>query len=394
MKILLVTPSFYPRVGGLEKYTFNIVLRLTKNYGEEVMVVTTNALKQRECGTGVEELNINHNVIRIYRLPSILRVYSASLDYSWLRTIKDIILKERPDVLNAHMPVPCLSDLAIYLAKKYKIPSILTYHNDVTGETFFKRFIAKSYYVLMGYRTLHIADIIITTSKIYAYKSPYLNRFLNKIRIIPPGIDKKYFRVYCSKEIKYRLGFPQNYNIILFVGRLDKYAKFKGLDYLLMAFKLVHQLNRKTLLLIVGEGDYRHYYELLSQKLRLKEKVRFEGFVEENLLPYYYACSDLVVLPSFNEAEGFGMVLLEAQAAGTPVIGTYAGGIPAAIKCGLIIPPRRPIILAKSILNMLDNIKLWKTKAQKIRRIIAKEYSWETIARKTYNIFCEVSKKC
>src|SRR3989344_6531410 len=175
-KIMVVTPYFYPKIGGLENYAFNISKGLQK-YGWEVVVITSN----HESNTYKEEVIEG---MKIYRLPRQFKLSNTPISFKWKNQIKDIIKKEKPSVINTHSPVPFIADIVSRVANKLNIPFILTYHNDLVKDNAFLNLIAKAYYWILGNKTLDLSDKIIATSKYYADISPYLKKRKNKIEIV------------------------------------------------------------------------------------------------------------------------------------------------------------------------------------------------------------------
>ena len=120
MKILLITAHFPPSLGGVENYAFNIALGLKQICNDEVVVIisSTNDNKQ-----SIE----NYFGIKVFRLPVIVRISNTPINPLWYFSIKKIIRDEKPDIINAHMPVMFMGDIAAFLSGK--IPFVLTYHS-------------------------------------------------------------------------------------------------------------------------------------------------------------------------------------------------------------------------------------------------------------------------
>jgi glycosyltransferase involved in cell wall biosynthesis len=106
----------------------------------------------------------------------------------------------------------------------------------------------------------------------------------------------------------------------LFVGALTRWHTYKGLDVLIRAVSLLKAESFRVRLLIVGGGELVSKYIQLSVNLRIRDQVVFAGDVSDEDLPTYYAASDSLVLPSTDRCEGFGLVILEANATGKPLV--------------------------------------------------------------------------
>jgi glycosyltransferase involved in cell wall biosynthesis len=177
--------------------------------------------------------------------------------------------------------------------------------------------------------------------------------------------------------LRRKLGLPEQGFLILTVRRL---IARMGLENLIDAMKTVHEKDPDAHLLIGGQG-----YLLRSLKERvsrrgLGDRVRLLGYVDDELLPEYYAASDLFVLPTLS-LEGFGMVTLEALACGTPVLGSDAGATPEILRDldpGLILEETEPESLGRAILRQREAARNTKLQA-KCRSYVEENYSWEKV---------------
>lgn len=373
MKLMIVTPAFHPGKGGVQKYVYELSIELIKSYKIDIVIICP----WKKWFTK----KVIFENMKIYYMPYIFKISSTPINPFWYGKIESLIDKEKPDIINGHMPVPYIADIAARIAHKKNIPFILTYHNDLTGYNPIIRFLSKCYYKFLGNRTMGIPTIIIATSEYYASLSHYLKKYFDKLEIVSPGVDINRFHML---EYSYKKG-----NTILFVGRLDKESQHKGLNYLLDALKIVLNMLPELKLIVVGNGNYINHYKKLVLSIGLMDSVIFTGFLEDGELSSYYNKSDVLVLPSYNMAEGFGMVLIEAQACGTPVIGTNVGGIPYAIndgETGLIVPHSDPQSIANAILKILVNENIKKEMGMKGYERVRKEFTWKNSAGKMFKI--------
>lgn len=204
-------------------------------------------------------------------------------------------------------------------------------------------------------------------------------------RHIPLGIDLERFKTEADKEkIRKKLGLNLKNFIVVTVGRL---TPEKDIPTLLQAARIVSSKSGKVSFLIVGEGSEEEKIRNLTKKSTLENMVIMAGGVSDEQLPFYYAASDLFVLTETRQAFSGGIVFLEAQACGLPVISTSVGGIPESIgDCGILIPPRKPSILAEKILEVMNNKTLREELIAKgLERV--KRYDWNKLIleyEKTY----------
>ena len=147
----------------------------------------------------------------------------------------------------------------------------------------------------------------------------------NQIALIPGGVDPHAFMPLEDRRLaKAALNLPGDRTILFTVRNL---VPRMGLDNLLRAVEMLNNAGRELMLIIGGEGPLYEQLQADIRRKRLGDVVRLIGFVSESQLGQYYQAADLVVIPSF-QLEGFGLVIVEALACGTPVLGTPVGAIP------------------------------------------------------------------
>ncbi|MFZ4663195.1 MAG: glycosyltransferase [Caldilineaceae bacterium] len=221
-----------------------------------------------------------------------------------------------------------------------------------------------------------------------------------KIRVIPPGVDLGRFRPIDKKAAKTKVGIPCGDGNILFVGRIEP---LKGVDTLLRAMSILQERHpeaiRHTCLAIVGGDPWRDGLDTemarlqqLRTDLGIHDLVTFLGAKDQDILPYYYAAAEVVVMPSHYES--FGMVALEAMAMGTPVIASEVGGLAHLIQPGVTgfhVPSRDPEALAARLLVLLTDKELRQKFGQQARAH-AKQYSWEAITARMVDVYGEVTE--
>ena len=275
----------------------------------------------------------------------------------------------RFDVIHAHYAVP-QGLLGVLLKKIKKRPLVVTLHgSDVTvlGRNPLTR-------PLVAY-VLKEADRVITVSDYLRKEALRIGGSGEKVRVIHGGVSP-------GKRPRKEAG---DKNTVLFIGAL---VKQKGADVLVEAFKRVME-KHKAELLIVGDGPERESLERLCRGLGVA--AEFSGYVEDT--EEVLRKSSVLVLPS--REEGFGLVLLEAMAAGVPVVATRVGGIPEIIadgENGLLVDREDPEALAEAISRILADPELR-------RRLVAKgfetltRFSWEKMADEVDDVYRELAEK-
>lgn len=383
---MVVIPYFYPRIGGLENYAYELCKILKNKYNVDIVVVCSNW----DSNTYKEEMI---DKIKIYRIPYLFKLSSTPINSSWYGVLNKIIDVEKPDIINGHLPVPYIADIAARVAHKRNIPFILTYQNDLTGYNLSVKVASRLYYRIYGFKTLEYSNVIIASNQHYVNNSKYLKNYIKKIKVVHPGIDTNKYHPMQSSEIRAKYDLKDE-KIILFVGQLNKESQHKGLDFLLQSIPIINKkINSK--LIVVGTGNYSEHYKTRANDLNISNNVIFSGFVDGNDLVKYYNEADVLVLPSYNDAEGFGIVLIEAQACGIPVIGTNVGGIPAAIKdgeTGLLIPPKDINQLSSALIRLLSDKQLSEQMGQSGYSYVRDNFTWEKSGESLFNLLKQMLK--
>jgi glycosyltransferase involved in cell wall biosynthesis len=243
MKVMIVTPYFHPEVGGLENYAVNIARGL-RDQGHEIFVVTSRSTPQLGA-------NSDLGGIRIIRLPIAFKLSNTPFNLLWYSHLKKIIKIEKPDIINAHAPVPYISDMAARAAGR--IPFVLTYHNDLTKPGLLGNTLAKIYHMLFSRRTMRRSDQIIATSNYYISASPHLRKYRDKVSAVSPGVDLKAYNLEVDSQWL-KTQYP-NKAIVLFVGSLGKTHTHKGVNVLISAIAKAKETIPNIQLVAVGKGD-------------------------------------------------------------------------------------------------------------------------------------------
>ncbi len=370
--------TFYPPWrGGAETYVKNLAENLAR-MGHEVRVVASH---QPLCPGE----NFKDGVL-VKRLKSACMFYGVPI----IPELLQYLLSIDADLIHANFPNPFNTIMGALASTMKKVPAVLTWHNDLPSVTKLAGSIVRIHDGLAAPLYLKYYDSIITTSNIYQKKSKMLRKFQNKTRTIFNGVDCKRFNpdVY-AEDIKVDLEIKDS-KVILFVAALTKWHRYKGLDILIEAFRLIRDIDLK--LLIVGGGELKSEYEAYAGSVNLTGKVLFVGEVSDELLPKYYSLADMLVLPSKDRSEGFGLTILEANASGKPVIGSNIGGIPGILTDndnGILVPPNNPSLLADAISRLSKDDKLRERMGERGRQI-AIMHDWSRVALETEKIYFEL----
>lgn len=374
MKILQITSSFLPVVGGTEKVVYEISKELVKR-GHEVTILTSDFLckekvKHKETIDGIKVIRFKN------------KYYLGGYGYcpdaiKWLkRNYKNY------DVVHSHGYNRYLSEFGVFYLYG-KIPVVFS----PCGFTHTKKniFMKMIHDWLIGWR-VGKADVCTTLTKLDLRSYDKLGVSRKKIAELPGGVEiDKYNRIDAKRMKLLREKYGLNKNILLYVGRIHK---SKGLQYVVKAIK---DLDCK--LFIVGpDGGFRSELVKQIKEEGIMEKVVFSGAISDEELIAVYHLSDIFVL--FSEWEGFGLVVIEAMAAGKPVIVSDRGSLPFLVNNGnngLVVPFPSIEDLKNNISKLITNDKLRLRLARKSKKF-SKNFSWESVVRQTEEIYKRASK--
>lgn len=217
---------------------------------------------------------------------------------------------------------------------------------------------------------------------------------LNKVYVIHPGVDVRSFQVSQEAILTVRKRHRiENSPVLLTIGRLQRR---KGQDMVIKALPQIIQKIPTVKYLIVGTGEEYFALQKLVQEVGVTNHVIFVGQVSDEERAVYYATCDVFVMPNRQiegDIEGFGIVFLEAGAAGKPVIGGKSGGTGEAIKegvTGLRVDGTSLEEIATAVLTLLSDPSKACTMGENGRRRVKGEFSWETVVQRTYEVAAQV----
>ena len=397
MKCLLITTQFMPEIGG----SLVIYYSLCKRFPKDEIVVLTSKVKGCKAFDKLQKFKIKRSsVLNIFTvqkegLPikyTTLIYYGSSVVSQFLRRITQI-------VASFSILLEC-----IYIVLKQKVDVILCGQVWIPGgliSVFLKLILRKPYVCFVYGEDLAIVSrnsklkekllkvILDNSFKIIAmsnYTESQINKFQipeNKIIKIPGAVDMNIVKVNQAEKrnLVKKLNL-ENRCILLSVCRL---VERKGIDMVIKALPKVIEKIPELTYLIVGDGPERAKLKGLSSRLNLGKYVKFIGSVPADKVPLFYSLADLFVMPNreieeTGDNEGFGLVFLEANAFGIPVIGGRSGGTIDAIvdkKTGFLVNPVDVEEISKSIIMLLENKELAKKLGQDGKERVRREYTWD-----------------
>jgi len=306
--------------------------------------------------------------VQIRRLPWRFKIANTNITLG----LPAALMRERWDVVHTHMPTPWTADWSVLVAKLLGRGSVLYFHNETVGEGFAGT-IARLYNATFFRLVLRLADQICVISD--AWRDYLLGldpKIADKLQVITNGVSLEAFSI----------GAGGDGTTLLFVGVLDRFHRYKGLDVLLEAVAMVESACE---LVVVGEGELRSEYEAQAAELGLGQRVRFLGRVDDAALHELYATTDIYILPSdFSRQEGgFTLTALEAMATGRPVVlADGAGQLAREVEkdgAGLRVPAGDAPALAAALSALLASEDLRHAMGRAARELVEREHSWDEI---------------
>jgi D-inositol-3-phosphate glycosyltransferase len=214
--------------------------------------------------------------------------------------------------------------------------------------------------------------------------------------VVPPGVDLATFQPIDRAEARRKIGYDSG-RLLLFVGRLER---LKGVEIAIRALALLRDREHDDLRLIVLGEDSRDGDESEKERLKavaasvgVRDRVDFLGSVAQHELPYFYAAADACVMPSYSES--FGLVALEAQACGCPVVASGVSGLRSVVRddvSGYLIDGHDPAEYAERIGRLLADPELAQQMGRR-GRLLAQRFSWTRTADRLEGLFEQVIEK-
>ena len=357
MKIAMVSPYDFTWPGGVTAHVSQLARELGR-FGHEVQVLAPHT-PSREC----VDADLLVPLGRSIPLPSGGSIARVSLSWWLYPKVRALLKKEQFDIVHLHEPMAPILPLCVL--EFSKSVNVGTFHASYNRQHLYR---FTSPITKRWQARLHGNIAVSPAARRYVN-----NTFPGDYEIIPNGIDFKHFASDTAPYPEYQDGKLN----ILFVGRLEKR---KGLRYLLEAYSKLKWEQPNIRLIVVGPGnpDKESYRILSSHNL---QDVEFVGRVSYDDLPRYYASSDIFCSPATG-AESFGIVLLEAMAAGKPVVASDIEGFRGVMtegEQGMFVPKKDSDALAKTLGNLAKDAELRNKLGAQGRRL-AEEYRWEVVA--------------
>ncbi len=367
MKVGLVSPYDFASPGGVRDHVQYLARELGK-MGHETRIFAPSSRRDFDSN-GADFYRIG-SPIAIPVNDSVARI---SLSFHLANRVAAIVESEAFDVLHFHEPL--MPALPLSMLRMSQTANVGTFHA-------FARSNVGYYYgrpLLQPYLD-HLHRGIAVSEPARAFFNRYFPEY--PLRVIPNGVD---IEVYRPGQSPIRHLRDDNVNV-LFVGRLEKR---KGLGDLLRGFEFLRQRVANTRLIIVGDGPLRGRVESYISRHRVPDVV-LAGFVPDSVLPRYYSSADIFCSPATG-SESFGIVLLEAMAAGLPVVATEVPGYMSVVEPGkdsLTVRPKGWAELGAALVILARDEAL-RRRMGEAGHAKAQRYSWRSVATQVVEVYEE-----
>ncbi|MCW4004244.1 MAG: glycosyltransferase family 4 protein [Candidatus Bathyarchaeota archaeon] len=380
-RLCIVTHTFLPHVGGIEKVVYEQSKRLRQKSFEPMVVTNRIDTPKSYVVEGIpvecyESLNTGFRLGIPYSIPTVTSLQT------FMKAVKS------SKIVHAHGHPYLTSLLAAKLAKWYSKPFVLTQHNTfIEYDNFFNE-IERLNDLAVGKQTLRDADKIIAVSNATKDYVLSLGAKPNKVTVLHNGVDLVKFRLIEGKqrEMRKKLGIAQDAVVVLTVRRL---VYKNGIDTLIDSANIAVKKNPRIVFVAVGKGPDSNSVKLKIEQLGIEKNFRLAGFVKDEDLPSYYNVADVFVLPS-KSGEGLPLVALEAMACGLPVIATNVGGIKEIMvkDYGKLVPPNEPELLAEAILDFAKDD--FSSRRGELRAVAEERFGWDANVERLSEIYEEL----
>ncbi|SER60304.1 glycosyltransferase family 4 protein [Actinokineospora terrae] len=393
MRVLMLSWEYPPVVvGGLGRHVHAVARHLAA-LGDEVVV-----LCRHEAGTdahthptedGVHE---GVRVVRVAEDPAHLVfekdlvAWTLAMGHAMIRAGLALLRDWRPDVVHAHDWL--VTHPAIALAEQAGAPLVATIHATEAGRHsgWLSQPLNQQVHSVEWWLA-HRADALITCSSAMRAEAAHLFEVdPDAITVIHNGIEPRDWRIPARSVRAARARHsPDDAPLLVFFGRLEWE---KGGHDLIAALAKVRRSHPGTRLVVAGKGSQADNLADLARKLRVRRAIDFVGHLSDRSLVATLSAADAVVLPS--RYEPFGIVALEAAAAGAPLVASTAGGLGEVVlegETGLSFTPGDVDALAAAIRRVLNDPTAARRRARAAKARLPEAFSWTTIATQTTTVY-------
>ena len=335
MKHIVIVGKYYPpEFGGVERYTRDVARVAAKAH--RVTVVVHNR--------GREDLVEQHENITVVRCGTVTTISSQPVSLSMLARLRSL----QPDLV--HFNAPNFWGAGMLSLAGYTAPLIITHHADVFGRPLLKRAVMPIYHHLV-----RRATCVVVSSLKNATASKDLPMKAGKFIEIPWAVDETQYYLNESERASVLAERRERFGDVPIIGFIGRFVRYKALPVFVDALSRLDDVHA----LLIGDGPLREQIEELVRVAGISERVHFLGNLDEASKIRALAMMDILTLPSNDTTEAFGLVQVEAQLMGLPVVAsrllTGVTDVTLDEITGLLVPPDDPNALAAAFARLLSD---------------------------------------
>ncbi len=382
MRVLMLSWEYPPvLVGGLGRHVHALAEALAAG-GHDVTVLTRHA-----TGAAYDEVRAGVRVVRVPEDPPLFvfdtepLAWTMAFNHALARVGLGLAEQDRPDVLHAHDWL--VAHAAATLKHHLGVPLVATVHATEAGrhQGWLPGAVNKAIHSVEWWLTYEARRVIACSAYMRWEVTRLFDLPADTVDVVPNGVVTDRWRPVPARIAAARRRYAGGGPLVLFVGRL---VYEKGVHDLLRAMPRLRRRHPGLRLVVAGGGPHEPTLREQARRLRLGRSVAFAGFVGEQDLPALVAAAQCVVVPSIYEP--FGLVALEAAAAGTPLVVADVGGLRELVERGvaaLRFDPADVAGLAAAVDSLLSDQVLARRIARRSRAAVGRDFAWPVIADRT-----------
>lgn len=381
-RVLMLSWEYPPViVGGLGRHVHALATSLVAA-GHEVTVVTRHA-----PGAPVEEYSEGVRIVRAPEDPARFTLDTPSL-LAWTMAFNHTLTRAALraattsdfDVIHAHDWL--VTHTAVTLKEHLDLPLVATIHATEAGrhQGWLPEDLNRSIHSVEWWLAREAHRVLVCSGYMKWEVTRLLDLTGGRVEVIPNGVDGPAWKATRRAVAAARSRHGGTGPLIGYAGRL---VYEKGVQHLVAAVPRLRHRYPELRVVIAGDGPYRQELQDQARRLRVSGAVSFAGFVGAEL-PAMLAATDATVVPSLYEP--FGMVALEAAAAGAPLAVARTGGLTEIVQSGITgvtFPSHESDGLAAAVGELLDDTVFARQVAKSARRMVAERFAWTSIAERT-----------
>jgi len=378
LHIALVTNSYYPHIGGVEMAVQEMARELVKK-GHRVTVITARNSLSAPAYEKVDGLPVHrvpmfmpgvamHGGGRQYILAALKLVATPIIPASCLYTVARIFADDPPALVNVHY----IGGNALYgilLSRFLRVPLVVNIHGEDIARDPVKSKLCR---ILVRFALGQSQAVLCNSAYLQQLAVQIAPAISHKSEVVGNGVRLEEFETVEP--------YISNVPYIFWIGR---FVHKKGFDRLIAAFAQVKPELGEAKLILAGDGPDRTDLQQIADNCGAGDHIGFKGYVNHHSAISLMKGAQIVVVPSRREP--FGIVAVEAMAAGTPVIATAVGGLPDIIsdgKNGILVPDGRPDEMAEAMQMLWQQPAIREKLAAEARRTVATRYTWSQVTQR------------